>query len=616
MLKYWNRQDNPATFETLKEVREHAVAVTEKLSGGDRFRQILNPKLEDYPEGLVYIYRSPDLYGGQTAARNNTTFIVFPEKRFETKDEARAYLEGLGLIRMIDEAVGTILLEMPEKAGGYSEADRQHCYVLHNALLRQKAMIEIDGERCIPAESEYCGGYGKTYMFGIGAGATFMNDFIAGSRDELIGRIAGYFTYGGTMSDASAVTCCVPAFLVNPCDTAVRRFRDANGTNAYRWDKGVASFYDQAIPFREVRTAKDTEGKPGYWMERAFREMFIFLQRSSNLPARHPEPAVANAYQGYVASPAVPAYALSPRNPIFSGRTVVGDLEVIFRYDADRFSDVKTVEGERTVAGDYLDTWYEVLPQCVLNNTAPAHSVPLLLANHGGGDDHLMFLDETGILLTAGREQFAIVAPMHSGITVIAGEVFPRLVKYMLDTYPALDPERVWVTGYSMGGMATYNCINAHPEVFAAACPMAMPLRNLPEGTEKLYENTDLPAMIVSSTFDFAAWDAQNNHLNEGGLEFLQTYCRFNGIDPVEAFDFVNYPVIGRPYDSFSLTTVNGEWRNGEWLIDNAEGVPMVGLNVTEYLQHSLWPGYGDICYNFFRHYRRCAETGKIVYTE
>ncbi len=41
-----------------------------------------------------------------------------------------------------------------------------------------------------------------------------------------------------------------------------------------------------------------------------------------------------------------------------------------------------------------------------------------------------------------------------------------------------------------------------------------------------------------------------------------------------------------------------------------------MGLNVTEYLQHSLWPGYGDIAYDFFRHYRRSAETGEIIYTK
>jgi poly(3-hydroxybutyrate) depolymerase len=95
-------------------------------------------------------------------------------------------------------------------------------------------------------------------------------------------------------------------------------------------------------------------------------------------------------------------------------------------YDGERFSHIKASGGGfMAEEGAYLDTWYEVIPPEVLNNSAPEHSVPLLLANHGGGDDHLMFLDETGILLTAGREGFAVVAPMHSGITSIAGEVFP-----------------------------------------------------------------------------------------------------------------------------------------------------------------------------------------------
>lgn len=617
MLNYWNRQDNPATFETLDEVRAHAPAATSLLSGNSRFPQIPNPKLEDFPKGLVYIYRSPNLYGGQTAARNNTSFIVFADRRFETKEEGKAYLEELGLIRLIDEAIGTILLEMPENGEGYAESDLQHCYVLHEALFSQKALVEIDGQKCCPAESEYCGGYGKTYMFGIGKGATFMNNFVAGSRDELIGRVAGYFTYGGEMSDAVTVSQYVPAFIVNGCSTEIMKFRIANGTDAYSVSDGVEKFYQQALPLRQVRAARDPQGNVAYWIEKAFRSMFMFLQRSSNVSTKYLEPSVANCYQGYVPSPAISRFALSARNPIINGRAVIGDLQVTFKYDADRFSGIKgDGSGHMAAEGDYLDTWYEVLPQDVLNHTAPIHSVPLLLANHGGGDDHLMFLDETGLLLTAGQRHFAIVAPMHSGISLLAGEAFYQLVQYMLETYPALDPERVWVTGYSMGGYATYNCMAAHPELFAAACPMAMPLRDFPDSADALYETYDLPAMIVSSTYDFAAWDHVNNHLNAGALDFIQKFSGYNGIRPVEAFDFVRYPVIGRPFDSFSLTTVNGEWRNGEWLINNGQGVPMLGLNVTEYLQHSLWPGYGDIAYNFFRHYRRSQKTGEILYTE
>ena len=267
MLNYWNRQDNPATFETLEEVRAHAVAATTPLSGNERFPQILNPALENFPAGLAYFYRSPNLYGGQTGARNNTSFIVFAERRFASKEEAKAYLEDLGLIKLIDEAIGTILLAMPE-GEDYHESDLQHAYVLINALFSQKAFIEIDGKRCVPAEAEYCGGYGKTYMFGVGKGATFMNNYVAGSRDELIGRAAGYFTYGGEMSDAAAVSQYVPAFLVNACSTAIQKFRAANGTDAYEVRDGVARFYRQDLPLRQVRTACDAKGEIGLWMER------------------------------------------------------------------------------------------------------------------------------------------------------------------------------------------------------------------------------------------------------------------------------------------------------------------------------------------------------------
>ena len=619
MLNYWNRQDNPATFETLAEVRQNCVAAMSRLVSNERFPQILNPKLEGFPEDVTYIYRSPDLYGGETGARNNTSFIVFPEGRFPDKAAAKAWLEELGLIRLIDEAIGTIILIQPQ-GEAYGEADLQNCYTLVNALFSQKAWVEIDGKRCVPAEAEYCGGYGKTYMFGVGKGASFMNNYVAGSRDELIGRVAGYFTYGGKMRDEARVSQYVPAFIVNGCRVAVQKFRRANRTNAYSLRDGVSHFYNQTVPLRQVRSARDDSRSIGWWMEKAFREMFVFLQRSANVMTKYLEPRVTGAYQGYVPAPPITRFALSARNPVVNGRTLVGDLQVTLKHDKERFSAIKCDSSGLPFAnpGDYLDCWYEVLPQCVLNNTAPARSVPLLLANHGGGDDHLMFLDETGILLTAGEQGFAIVAPMHSGITVIAGKVLPLLVKYMLDTYPALDPERVWVTGYSMGGMATYNCIGAHPEVFAAAAPMAMPLQeqNLTADTAALYEKLDLPLMLITSTYDFAAWDAENNHLNEGGRFAIQTFAKFNGIEPAADFDYETWPVIGRPFDTFRLKTINGEWRNGEWLIRNRAGVPMLGLNVTEYLQHSLWPGYGDILYNFVKHYRRNLETGEIVYTE
>ena len=628
MLNYQNRQGNAATFETIAEVCANAPAAVAGLSGNGRVRLIANPVFKDFPQDLLYIYRSPNLYGGETAARNNTVFVLFADKRYADREAALDALKKLGLVELIDAQIGSIILVMPESDAGYSESDLKYCYTMVNALFTQKSRVEVDGEAACPAESEYCGGYGKNYFFGVGQGATFMNNFIACSRDELIGRVAGYFTFGGEMSEEVRVNGYVPAYLVNPCGAAVRKFRQANGCNAYARQGDIESFYNQQQPLRQVRVACDPEGDAGKWMVRAYREMLMFLQRTANLPTPYPEPAVTNPYQGYVRAPKITRFALSARNPVFNDRTVIGDLQLNFVHDAETFADVKITANQAegmyknfmVNENDYLDAWYEVLPQSVLNNTAPEHSVPLLLANHGGGDDLLMFLDETGILLTAGQQQFAIAAGMHSGLTFVGGdlvgEILSRLVLYMLKKYPALDPERVYITGYSMGGAASYACLAAHPELYAAAVPMAMPLFGVADGVAAKYEKLDMPLLLCSSTYDFAAWDPANNHLNDGAQFLFRTYQGFNGMAVPDKFDFVKYPFVGQPTDSMQLTTVNGEWRNFAWLMNGPKGYPMMGLNVTEYLVHSLWPGYGDIAWGFFRHYRRDAKTGEIVYSE
>ena len=171
-----------------------------------------------------------------------------------------------------------------------------------------------------------------------------MNNFIAGSRDELIGRVAGYFTYGGEMAEEVKVSQYVPAYIVNGSDTAVHKFREANDTDSYSFSDGVAEFYNSQVPFRKVCVASDTEGDVGKWMAKAFRDMFMYLQRSDNVSTKYLEPTVTNPYQGYVSAPPISRFALSPRNPIFNGNTAVGDHRLPM-YDGERFSHIKATGG-------------------------------------------------------------------------------------------------------------------------------------------------------------------------------------------------------------------------------------------------------------------------------
>jgi len=310
-------------------------------------------------------------------------------------------------------------------------------------------------------------------------------------------------------------------------------------------------------------------------------------------------------YQGYSMDQS--PLSLCERNAVINGSTLDG-IKVI-AHSEDRFSDVKTPNGE------YLQTWFEYLPEEVLKNTAPAGTVPLILANHGGGDDPRQFVEEIGLLPLAGSQRFAMVAPEHQNVANLLSDELPKLVKYMLKAYPSLDASRVYVTGYSMGGAATLRAINGDPSVFAAAVPMAAaPYTGTPEQV-KQFEKAHLPVMFTTSSFDLGgAFDSVNGNIAVGYQTQLNLFLGYNGMKKIDAFDFKTYPVNGFKADSMIRVKLNGEYDNYRWYINDADGTPIVALAYTMNLQHALYPEYGKLAWDFFKHYARDQKTGVIKY--
>jgi len=299
--------------------------------------------------------------------------------------------------------------------------------------------------------------------------------------------------------------------------------------------------------------------------------------------------------------------SLCERNAVINDKTLDG-IHVI-SHSEDKFSEVKTSNGE------YLQTWFEYLPEEVLNNTAPAGTVPLILANHGGGDDPRQFVEEIGILPLAGTERFAIVAPEHQNIGNILSESLPLLVKYMLETHPALDPSRVYVTGYSMGGAATLRAINGEPSLFAAAVPMAAAGYTGNEEQQAKLQKARLPVMFTTSSFDLGgAFDQVNGTIARGYQSQINLFLGYNGMKQIEAYDFETYPVIGFKANRMIRIKSNGEYDTYRWYLNDDNGVPMVAVSYTMNLQHALYPEYGKIAWEFFKHYSRDQETDAIKY--
>ena len=602
-LGYNPIQNTEPTFETLAEARANGPAAVQNLETNTTKTFISHPVLDGIPDGTVYIYRSAGMFGGRAAQRLNTDIVVYVDQAFD-KDGALAYLKDLGLIDIIDEAVGSVVLVTPANGTAFGSVDQANYYKLQTAMLAQKAsMRDEEGNTLSFCDAEYFGGYGYLYEIGIEGGATFLNNYVA-TQFDFASRIAGLLLIGGKMDKIRDIATFIPVYMVNADAGVLAKYKAANGVDASIIAAAADTYYNQAFPLRKVIIAKEDKGIADY-IKDAYYGMFIKAMRVPVL-ARGLYTA-GTPYQGYNFDEA--PYSLCDRNAVINGKTADGIY--LFMRQEDRFAEFATESGE------YLETWFEYLPEEVLNNTAPEHSIPLILGNHGSQDDPRLFVDEQGYLVLIGKERIAMVAPEHQYIGAVRADALKALVEYMLDTYPALDPSRVYVTGYSMGGGATFTVSAAHPELFAATIPMAMASDVVSEEQAAVFAELDLPFLLSTSSYDLArVFDSTNQVIADGAIGALNLYLRLNEIDyqiDLENKDYDAYPISGFPCDVLTTKTLNGEYENNTWMFLK-DGVPMVGITVTDGLVHALYPEYSKLMWDFAKHYSRDQETGEIIY--
>ena len=629
-LGFFNQLGNEAGFDWLEDAHAKAPEeVTKYYNNGTRTYKP-SPLLDDYPQKTAVVYRSAGWFGGQTAVRNNTSITVFVDKHFADLDEAKAYLESLGLIDLIDSVVGSVVLVTPADGKAFGEEDLANYNDLHAAMFNQRTM-ESGEVTYTHADSEYFGAYGKVYLIGIDGGATFINNCIAPGDKWVIGHFAGLLLVNGEMEEGKTPSNYVPAYLVNGTETALAAYKAVNGTDESAEEAGKEIFTNSGAPLRKVISVKADTADLKPIVEDAFLSLFMQAQRLKNISS--PD-VLANEtqYLDVLAAPPAQLYSLSPRNAIINGVTQKGGL-VVTAHHSDMFSDVQTSDGE------YLEFWYDALPEAVISNTAPEHSVPLVLALHGTQDDPLMFMDEIGWLSVAGEENLAIISPFTEGQVITNGPgnddtsyttldgimktVLPKLVSYMLETYPALDPSRVYVSGYSMGGGSTYRAVYGGTDMFAACAPQAGMAGAMLYGPGAMLEPDEedvlalqlvgMPTMIMTSTNDLG-FDKTNGCLTNDTLFSVDQFAAVNGLTVAESYDFEKYPIIGMEMDQFDVLLLNGEWRDFRWSRNNEAGVPVLAVNCIEYLSHTLYPGHAQVAYDYMKHFSRDPETGLTVY--
>ncbi len=94
---------------------------------------------------------------------------------------------------------------------------------------------------------------------------------------------------------------------------------------------------------------------------------------------------------------------------------------------------------------------------------------PVLLAFHGGGDSAFYISYISGWAEIAHRHNFLLVAVEHH-LQSSATEMV-ELVEHLKKVYN-IDPTRIYASGFSMGGIKTWDIIQEYPNLIAAAAPM------------------------------------------------------------------------------------------------------------------------------------------------
>lgn len=95
-------------------------------------------------------------------------------------------------------------------------------------------------------------------------------------------------------------------------------------------------------------------------------------------------------------------------------------------------------------------------------------TLPTVIANHGGGDAAMIIAEFQGWAYAAQKYGFLLIC-VENHLHVTATETV-GLVEKLKGKYP-IDPERIYVTGFSMGGIKSWDCYQEYPQYFAAAAP-------------------------------------------------------------------------------------------------------------------------------------------------
>jgi len=414
------------------------------------------PKIHSFTDGSKYWENSFDSFSAKVYLPNcdlpadiiNYAFmtpylLVFEENRL-TPEEAKHFADTRGFSAIAKEYGGSVVFIYPA-AGSWSDASP----TLFTELISNTKIGQYYENGVTKMRNRFTGEWGslfirgglhRSFLYGIGASA----DYIA---TYLLQTTEGDGLYG--KGDITPALCCLEGLSVLPAPArrdipviSVGNNEEINtaltGSLDYVLCKESADYYNDFISF----------GKK-------FRRMVGYLNIEPDLDAM--------------------------------GMTVVPEVVTLTTAPDNRGDDKDTKEHRVGYVAYYNKKIME-----------SGQKLPTVLCFHGGGDSAMCMVALSDWHLVVHKYDFLLIS-IENHLNSTATEMM-ELLEILKKKYP-IDEERIYSTGFSMGGCKTWDMYQEYPAVFAAVAPMDA---TFPVGTnsygnpvENINRDTIVPVFYV-----------------------------------------------------------------------------------------------------------------------
>ncbi|WP_137844017.1 cadherin-like beta sandwich domain-containing protein [Microbacterium sp. 2FI] len=518
----------------------------------------------------TYLYQPSEKFN--PAPMLTPVIFVYSDLGYASQDAALDALSGLGLVDLAEREKAVLIVQTPV-GGAWGPGD---------VTVYQDVLRYIWGGNTAASGKPALSFFRLDYMIGEGAGATFINEHMTQAPN--VNRIAGVATFGGAMP-AVAQGSALPAYIVGGQPAAIDYYKSANEVDA----RVGGRFYNADNPAKEV---------------------IVSNAKSQRFEPSLIEDAYASLFSGTVRQ------GLS--TPVFyDNATTTEDFTLMERPDLDALGLTQIlVSGEETGATGQ-PRWYEWVPDEVLRaqRSASGKTYPLVLDLHGRGDHEIYEAESNGWIELAGEEKVIVVAPFDTATTPVVNMLEVIKAKYPVDT------SRIYMTGYSAGGRATWAISSLYPETFAAIAPMSSPGSTVDAGLAAKNDLIDLPTFFSAAENERDAVQRPNAsfpvpQVKVSNLNALTTYMRLNEISPPTTFDFAQYGIFGFPVEQPRDYVTRWDFLITAGTLSDDTGVPMMQIATGRNLDHTHYMDYAPIAWDYMSRFSRDTTTNEIRYAE